>query len=43
MVRGQLADQTAAEQAAADQQAQSWYDVPAQFEDDTPAGVPPGW
>lgn len=41
MVRGQLADQQRLAQQQAEQQAQSWYDVPAQFEDDT--SVPPGW
>ena len=43
MVRGQIADQQRLGQQQAEQQAQSWYDVPAQFEDDTPAGMPPGW
>ena len=43
MVRGQIADQQRLAQQQTEQQAQSWYDVPAQFEDDTPAGVPPGW
>jgi hypothetical protein len=41
MVRGQLADQQRLAQQQTEQQAQSWYDVPAQFEDDT--SLPPGW
>jgi hypothetical protein len=37
MVRGQIADQ---QRQAQDAQS-NWYELPAQFEDDTPAAAPP--